>query len=55
MKTENHQCDNDKQFSSGGLLPYNASCFSKTDNRISHIKLYTQRKRRLLTTINCSV
>jgi len=55
MKTENPQCDNDKQVSSGGLLAYNASCFSEANNRISHIKLYTQSKRRLLTTINCSV
>jgi len=28
VKTENLQCDNDKPFSSGGLLAYHPSCFN---------------------------
>jgi len=55
VKTENVQCDNVKLFSSGGLIfAYNAFYFNKPFNHISHIKLYTQRKTRLLNAINCS-
>ena len=38
VKTEILQCDNDKPFSSDGLLAYNTSCFNEIHNCISHIK-----------------
>jgi len=37
VKTENVQCDNVKLFSSGALIfAYNAFCFNKPFNHISH-------------------
>jgi len=54
VTTTSVQCDNVKPFSSGGLTLPATHFASVSHNRIAHIKLYTQSKRRIPTTASSS-